>query len=226
VGVAEFRGPNATESVTTSGEKSRLASVTVPTPRGLLSGPENQVKIALPAYEGFSSDGTDGNTETFNLSNDLIQCPNTEDIVVYIGGTRTQPDAVDYANDTVDVTDPGSNNNIHVFYMVSDVGSVQLRKVAPTGESNADQELDSAALHHINQQDQTDNPHYLTFESDAEPWVPTDFALEINVTAQYQIALTDPDGDGAVADNALFEIPAVKARQEVPGLASAVRAQM
>ena len=224
LGAKRFR--RGTTSATTVGERSRLARIEMPAARGLLEGPSNPFRIALPAYEGFTSDGTDGNSETYNLSHNLIESPNTTDVVAYVGGQRVSPDAVDYDANTVDVTDSGSGNNIHIWYTTDAAGEVELVKRAPDGKATSEMTLDSAALHHIARQNQTDQPHYLSFTRDADGWVPTDFSLEIYVNAEYQVALVDPDGDGATADNALYQLPASKANSEIPGLPSAVRSAM
>lgn len=224
IGAKRFRA--GTTSATTVGERSRLARIEAPAARGLLEGPKNPFKIALPAYESFTTDATAGNTETFTLANNLIKSPNTNNVVLYEAGSRVQPAAVDYTNDAFDYTDDGTGNTLHVFYTTDAAGEVELVKRAPDGRSSSEVTLDSAALHHIAHQDQTDQPHYLSFSKDADGWVPTDFALEIYVNAEYQVALEDPNGDGATADNALFQLPAVKASEQIPGLPSAVRAAM
>jgi len=224
IGAKRFRA--GTTSATTVGERSRLAKIEAPAPRGLLSGKSNPVKLTLPAYEGFTSDGTGGNSETFNLSHNLIESPNTTDVVAYVGGDRVSPDSVDYQNNTVDVTDPGTGNNIHIWYVTDAAGEVELVKRAPDGRTSSEETLDTATLHHVHRQDQSDQPHYLSFGSKTAPWVPTDFSLEIYVNAEYQVALVDLDGDGATADNALYQLPALKATDNVDGLPRAVRTGM
>lgn len=224
LGVKRFRA--GTTSATTPGERSRLARIQADSARALLQGPDNPFKLVLPAYESFTSDGTGGNTETLNLSHNLYQSPNTNDVVAYVGGSITSVDATDYANDTIDVTDPGSDNTIHVFYSTDATGDVELVKAAPSGKADSSKEIDSATLHHIHRQDQNDQPHYLTLDKNVDEWFPTDFALEIYVNAEYTVALEDPDGDGAVATNALFQIPAQKANDSIPGLSATVRDAM
>lgn len=227
LGVKQFRGQNATNQLTTSGEESQLASFPVPTARGFLQGPQNPMKVALPAYESFTTDGTADNTETFSLSYDLIDCPNTGNLVLYEGGTKVSPDSVDVAGDSFDFTSTGTNTTLHVFYMVGDTANVVLKKVAPSGKAGAEEELYEAPMHHVNLQDQTDQPQYLSLQDDRfAPWVPKDFEVQLYVDATYPVALTDPDGDGAVAHNALFQIPAKKAQSEIPGLGAAIRESM
>ena len=224
LGAKAFRAGST--SATTPSERSRLARLEAPAARALLAGPQNPFKLTLPAYESFSTDGTDGNTETFNLSNNLIDSKNTNSVVAYIGGTRAGPDSVDYGADSIDVTDPGSNNTVHVFYVTDAPGEVELVKVAPDGRASSERVLDSVTLHHVHRQDQSDQPHYLDFTRNIEAWVPEDFALEIYVTAEYTVALEDPDGDGAIATNALYQLPVFKGNDSVEGLKAAVRNSM
>jgi len=227
VGAKQFRSAAATTNMTTTGEESLLASLPVPTARALLQGSNNPMKVALPAYEAFETDGTADNSETFGLSYDLIECPNTQNLVLYNGGTKVKADSVDVAGDSFDYTDSGSNNTLHVFYMVSDTATVEIRKAAPSGSASSSEDLYSAPLHHINRQDQTDQPQYLDLsDNQYAPWVPSDFTIEVYVNGTYPVALTDPDGDGAVAHNALLQIPAKKAQSEIDGLGAVIRESM
>jgi hypothetical protein len=224
IGAKRFR--EGTTSVTTPGQRSRLARIEAPAARALLPGKNNPFKLALPAYEGKTTDGTADNAETFSLSYNLIESPNTTDLVLYEGGERVSPDSVDYGANSFDYTSAGTGTSLHVFYTTDAAGEIQLIKSAPDGKADSSLEIDSVAAHHLARQDQVDQPYTLTFDSGHEGFVPTDFALEIYVEATYPVALEDPDGDGATADNALYQLPVNKAQGSIPGLRGAVRDAM
>jgi hypothetical protein len=207
----------------TAGERSKVAEFTGDVANRLRG--DKRILIALPAYEQFSSDGTGGNTETFNLGHDIIQSPVTDDAIVYIGGeSYGRPDSIDYANNSIDVTDPGSNNNVHVFYVPGDAASIEVEKVAPNDTTQGLYDTNAKLLNGTNQHKE---PEYLdTGETPLKPWIPGDFRVAVYVDAPYQVAYEDTAGDGATADNYLLSLPAMRGQDTVPGLAADVRQDM
>ncbi|WP_251327927.1 hypothetical protein [Haloplanus pelagicus] len=227
IGPTNFRD-EADTSVNTTGSRSLIAELPVETVHRILSGRSNPFRVAVPAYEQFSSDGTGGNTETFNLSHDLIQCPNTQNVVVYIGGSYYgNPDAVDYANDSIDVTDPGSNNNVHVWYMPGDTATLEVYKATPSSSASANEELYTEALNLANQTKQAEQPEFFELNQSAlQPFLASDMRLNVYVKAPYEVRFEDPAGDGATPDNMLLHIPVERGATTVAGLKQLIKSDM
>lgn len=227
IGPTNFRA-EADTSVNTTGSRSRIAELPVETVHQIRTGRSNPFRLAVPAYEQFSSDGTGGNTETFNLSHDLIECPNTQDVLVYIGGSYYgNPDAVDYANDSIDVTDPGSNNNVHVWYMPGDTATLEVYKATPSSSASANEELYTEALNLANQTKQAEQPEYFELgQSALQPFLASDMRLNVYVKAPYEVRFEDPAGDGATPDNMLLHIPVKRGGTTVAGLKSLIKSDM
>ncbi len=94
------------------GQRSRIARLRSETAHKLLGkASDRAVELALPAYESLGpTNGTDGDQETFSVSHGIRDCPNTQNVVVWLDGdyygTPDNDDAVDTGDITV--TDPGS----------------------------------------------------------------------------------------------------------------------
>ncbi|UWG46579.1 VP4/VP17-like Major capsid protein [Halanaeroarchaeum sp. HSR-CO] len=172
--------------------------------------------VDLPAYESFTSDGTGGNTETFNLNYDAVDSDTiANDVLVYVTGTGyVEPDAVDYAADTVDVTDPGTDNAVHVWYFSADQATMRVRKVAP---SNTWEDVDEDDMGLRNLRDQLADPLEFDFDHPFQGVVPTDWDLEVRIDAPYPISWSEEGGD-ATPTNARISLPIYRARDEIPGL--------
>lgn len=227
ISAATFREEGTTQA-NNIGENSKIAELVAGVPHRLLEGPENPLRVAIPAYESFTTDGTADNTETFNLSHNLIECPSTQDIVVWENGQyQGVPSTVNYSADSFDYTDDGTGNTLHVWYMPSEGATVELQKTIPKGSTEGSQRLYEAPLALLNRTDQTEQPEYLSLdETPLQEWVPADVRLEAYVNAPYKVRLTDPDGDGATATNARLSIPALKGQDSVEGFASVVASDM
>jgi len=227
IGPERLRGEGDT-SVNTTGSRSRIVELPVDTVHSIRQGRSNPFRVAVPAYEGFTSDGTGGNSETFTLSHDLVECPNTQDVVVYIGGTYYgTPDAVDYANDSIDITDPGSNNNVHVWYMPGDTATLEVYKATPSSSASANEELYSRPLNLVNQTQQAEQPEYFELRQSAlQPFLASDMRLNVYVKAPYEVRFEDPDGDGAAPENMLLHIPVQRGSQKVSGLKQVIKSDM
>lgn len=177
--------------------------------------------LDLPAYESFTSDGTGGNTETFNLSHEVVDSDTiADDVVVYVAGTGyVDPDAVDYENDTVDVTDPGTSNDIHVWYVVADQATMKVRKTAP---SNVHEDIDEDDMGLRNIRDQLADPLEFEFDHAFQGIVPTDWDLEVRINAPYPVSWSE-EGGSAEPTNARISIPIFRARDEIPGLGQFIK---
>ena len=211
-------------TASTAGERSEIASLKAPAVLAVRGG--QRFQVALPAYEKFSSDGTAGNTETFALSNSVMDTPNTADVVVWIGGTYYgAPDAVDYAANTIDVIDDGTNSNVHVYFISDEPADLEVQKV--TTNENGNQGLYGENLrlvHETNQSEQPETPDVA--RTPLNPVVPTDFTVEVYLEAPYTFRWTDADGDGTRPTNLLFSFPVNRGKGHVAGLADAVAQDM
>jgi hypothetical protein len=215
-------------SVNATGDKSEILSTTIDTTTRIRGGPSNPFRIALPAYESpGSTNGTGDDSETFTLAHDLMECPNTRDVVVWLDGDYYgSPDSVDYAADEITVTDSGTNSTVHVYYMVDEPASLTVEKKAPTSKSSAKQRLYTASLRLVNQVDHKEEPEFFQFSKVLGPLLAADMQLRVTVDAPYTIRFTDPDGDGTEPTNALFQVPIEEGNSRVDGFKSLVRASM
>jgi len=215
-------------SVNSQGQRSRIGRFTASTAHRLRQGRENPLRVALPAYQGFTSNATADDTETFSLAHSVTDSPITQSVVVWIGGTYYgTPDAVDYSADTIDVTDGGTSNNVHVYYVSDEPAPVELRKSVPQSSSDGSQRVYNANLGLVHGSPQQEQPEFLSLnQTPAQAWVGTDMTLDLYIEAPYTVRWTDPDGDDTNPTNALFQIPVRKGAREVAGLTSAVKADM
>jgi len=214
-------------SVNSQGQRSEIAEFRATTAHMLRSGRSNPLKLAIPTYEKKTSDGTAGNTETFSLTHSITETAVTQDVVVWINGTYYgAPDAIDYANDTIDVTDDATGNRIHVYYISDAAASFELRKAAANADTGS-QRLYSANLGLVHPSPQIEQPEYMELnQTRLHPFVGADMTVNAYVDAPYTVRWTDNDGDGTEATNALLHIPAQIGQSEVRGLTSAVGADM
>lgn len=214
----KLRGADMALQGNTTGEDSVIAEFKAERP---MSVREKAYNADIPAYESFASDGTGGNTETFNLSHDLVDADAiADDVVVYIEGTGyVKPDATDYDADTIDVTDPGTSNPVHVWYFVADQALMKVRKVAP---KNVYEDIDEDDMGLRNIRDTLANPLEFDFRHPFQGVVPTDWKLQIRIKAPYQVSWSEAGGD-ATPTNARISIPVYRARQEINGLKPFIR---
>jgi hypothetical protein len=177
-------------------------------------------RVVPVARETFTTDGNGGNTETFNLSHDIIDSDVSEDLVVFNGNAEAQPDSIDYANDSFDFTDAGTNNDLTVFYVAATQAQLKLKKVAPGGSNSETLVEHDAAL--INRRDPNRDPlEFALGQSPVQGTVPTDWRLEWSINGPFN-AGWDPDNDPAPV-NMIVSVPIHRATvSEVDGLGSVV----
>jgi hypothetical protein len=214
-------------SAATTTDRERIARLKATRP--LVARGDKRFQVAVPAFEQFSTDGSAGNTETFDLAHSLIEQPNTENLVVWNGGSYVGGegalDAVDYAAGTFDYSDGGTNNTLHVWYMSGADASLEVEKV--TSNDNNQQGLYSESLslvHRTNQSEQPETPH--VGETPLNPAVATDMYVDVYLDADYTFRWEDPDDDGATPTNLLFSFPIDHKRQSIPGLTDKVALDM
>jgi len=184
---------------------------------------DGRIKFALPAYDSFQTAG-DGSTQTFGLSASIAESPDTQDAVVWFGGDYQGVPAIDYTTDEVTVDGPGTVETVHVFYLSSDPATVTLRKVTSDGD-NREQlaEFNAALVHQTNQNEQ---PERLRLGSGLRRFVASDMTAEVVVNAPYVVRFEDPDGDGAIATNALLAFRVTRSDRSIDGLPAVVESRM
>jgi len=217
-----------TESVNSQGQRSEVLTFIAGTAHFLRQGRKNPLRIAVPAYESFTSDGTADNTETFSLTHSVVDTPVTESVVVWINGTYYgRPDSTDYGADEIDVTDDGTGNTIHVYYVSDAAASIEIRKSVPASSSDSSQVLYNSNLGLVHGTDQVEQPEFLTLsETTFHPWLGADMEINVYINAPYTIRWSDPDGDGTEPTNALLNVPVFEGQSEVRGLTSVIKQDM
>lgn len=226
LGVDQFRDRGAT-ATGTAGQKSRVVEFTLEVPTMLRT--DVPIRLAIPAHETFTEDGT-SNTETLSLSNDLIDSPITESVVVFEGGTRVQPSSIDYANDTVDVSTSGNGNTIDVFYTARNPGLLAIEKEAPPAAGRTISTLYEAPIGLLNQRKQYEQPEYIGDEQNdpTDLLLADDFDLTVLVDVPYEVELGELSRTNgtAKASNAIISVPTAQGESPVDGLASVVATRM
>jgi len=161
----------------TANTRSKIAEYQAQLPLVIREAP---MRLMFVAHQEFTTDGTADNTETFNLSNNLIDTSNTTSLVLYEGSDRVQPDSVDYANDAFDYTDDGTANTLHAFYVPRDPVQVSIEKHAPTAQANVAERLFDDATSVLHERNQNKEPPEWAFaRSPREPVVPKDWTVEV-----------------------------------------------
>ena len=177
------------------------------------------------AFETFTTNGTADDTETFGLSYDLIDSTITSDpiaVAVDDGAAVTfqDPDAVDYAADSFDFTDSGTDNTLAVWYAAGDQARYVVQKRGPNGTVEELAEFD-AGLHH--RRNRFENPLRFNFERELQGIVPRRFRIESLIDAPYTSQVYYDGSERVRAPNAEFSVPVRRAQSKIPGVARAVR---
>lgn len=218
-------------SANAMGQRSRVARIRADTPHKLLGKQADRpLELALPAYEGLGpTNGTAGDTEQFTVSHGIRDCPNTQNVVVWLDGDYYgTPDSVDRSTGEITVTDDGADSTVHVFYIPDKAGTLEVEK-AIEGSTSTSKTLKTVSVKNIHRKNLSEQPEFFEFTDSSDPleeWVAADMTLDIYVDVPYVARFEDPDGDGAVATNALLSFSALQGRSVVPGLKSAVKDAM
>lgn len=210
-------------SAGTVGQRTRIARYQTELPIALRQ--DAPMRLVFVAREDFTTDGTASNTETFTLSNDLIQTPNTADLILYEAGNRVQPDAVDYDADSFDYTDDGTNNTLHAYYVARDPVRVDVEKVSPKAQGSVSEVVYDDVTSVLHERDQNQEPPRFDFDTDANPLAPViPRKWYLDVYAEGPVAFDwDDDTDGTTAVNAVLSLPIRRAEERVDGLSAAVK---
>ncbi|WP_232703150.1 hypothetical protein [Halobacterium wangiae] len=213
------------------GQRTRIARLRADTAHKLLGKQSGKtLEVALPAYEGLGpTNGTADDQETFTVSHGILDCPNTQNVVVYLDGDYYgTPDSVDLSTGDIDVTDPGTASTVHVFYIPDKAGTIEIEK-ALDGSTSTSKNLKTLSAKNIHRKNLSEQPEFFEFtdaEDGLEPFVAADMTLDVYVDVPYVVRFEDPDGDGAMATNALLNFSAYQGRDVVPGLMGAVKESM
>lgn len=210
------------------GQRSRVARLRADVAYKLLGKQSDRpVELALPAYEGLGpTNGTADDQETFSLTHGVLDCPNTQNVVVWLDGdyygTPDNDDAVDTGD--IQITDSGTSSTVHVFYIPEAAGTLEVEKAAD-GSTSTSKNLKTVSVKNVHRKNLSEQPEYFEFRDGSdplEPFVAADMTLDVYVDVPYVTRFEDPDGDGAVATNALLNFTAMQGRDIVSGLKSAV----
>jgi hypothetical protein len=199
---------------TTKDEKTLMADYQVNTDHAIIQG--KPIPVHVPAHETFTTSGNN-NSETFNLSHDLIDAPaKADDLVLYSDGNSASAGSIDYANDSFDYKDGGSTEELDVFYLPADQAELTVRLSAPKNHFNEPVRVDAGRA---NLRDQNREP--ITFEASPtqplEGVIPTNYTVEVYLDAPFQFDYTG-DQSGATADNLSLHLPVWRAARGVDGL--------
>ena len=211
-------------STNTTDEESVVATYEAPRPIRIRE--DREFDLAVPAHETFSVDGTADNSETFNLSYNLLDTPATVSLVLYDDGTPVQPDSIDYAGDTFDYTSANTGTTLDVYYIPRDPASVEFKKVAPGGGATIEQPLFEMPTVMAHTRDQSKDP--LSFDlgrSQLHDTVPRKWQIQMVVKAPYPVAFEESTR-GTTATNALVSIPKAQTEERIRGLKDAVKADI
>lgn len=214
-------------SAATTADREQIAEYKVPAPINVRG--EQRFQVTVPAFEQFTTNGTAADTETFSLSNSVMETPNTENIVVWEGGTyvgsEAALDAVDYAANTFDYTDDGTNNTLHVWYVSDESATLEVEKVSAS--QNQQQGLYEEQLNLVHQTNQSEQPETPDVgKTPLNRTMAADMTFEVYLEAPYTFRWEDPDGDGATPSNLLFSFPVNRAQGQLDGLSDVVSTDM
>ncbi|MEA5388341.1 hypothetical protein VB779_15715 [Haloarculaceae archaeon H-GB11] len=213
-------------SVNSQGQRSEIGTYRAGTAHMLRR--DRPFRVAIPAYESDTTNGTADDTETFGLSHSVVDTPATQSVVVWLDGTYYgTPDSVDYDADEIDVTDSGTNSTVHIYYISDEPATLELRKSVPSSTTDGSQQVYKSNVGLVHGTRQTEQAEYLDVEgTPMHPWLGTDMTLTAYIEAPYTVRWTDNDGDGTEPTNALLNVPAFIGQSEVAGLTTAVKQDM
>ncbi|SFR59624.1 hypothetical protein [Halorubrum sodomense] len=214
-------------STNSQGSLSDIAALVADTALALRTGRSNPLRIAIPAYQSFTTAG-DGSDQTFQVTHDLTECPDTQDVVVWFDDAyQGSPKSVNHDTDEFTVSGPGSAVTVHAYYIAGDAASFDIRKKTPSAKTTNSEKLYEVNLGLLHDANQSEQPEFLELnESKLQRFLASDMELTARLKAPYQIRWTDPDGDGTEPTNALLQVPAQKSNGEISGLTSAISADM
>lgn len=215
-----------TTEANSTGTLSTVGTLTADSVLRLRSGRRNPMKLAIPAYQSFTTAG-DGSSQSFNLDHSLLDAPDTQAAVVWFDGDYQGVPSYDADADTITVDGPGEAVTVHTFYVSDEPATLKFSKSHPSAKTAATETLYEANTALVQAKNQNEQPEYLSLtDSELQPFIGADMDLTIKVNAPYPVRFEDPDGDGATATNALLQIPAQTGEDTVTGLNAEIKADM
>lgn len=213
----------------TPGETSVVAEIKLGRPLQLRDDPDSELRLALPAYEHFTTNGTADEQETFELGHNLVESPTTQDLLIWEDGAVVQPDSIDYGENTFDYTSSGTETDLDVFYIARNPASIEIRKTAPGAGGKVNQTLKEAQTAILHTRDQAQQEVRFGFErTPLQPYLPRKFKLQVVVDAPYTVAFEAPERANGTprARNALLSLPRFQTEARIEGLGAAVKQDM
>lgn len=198
-----------------SGSRTLVASFEAPYP--LVLRGDRPLRIIVTAFETFETDGS-GSTQTFELTHDLVESPQSADVRVFADGERAKPEAINYDDDEIEYADGGDVEELAVYYISGEDMEFEIEKEAPSTDGSASERVFSTPLALMHQRDQDEQPR--TFDvgqSTLQPVVPTDWKLNVYTDGDYSVTFEDDD-TGTVARNAVLSLPIKQGNRPVDGL--------
>lgn len=205
-------------------QRSRIARYKAELPLALRE--DVPMRLMFVVQETFTTDGTAGNTETFNLANDLIESANTTDFVLYENANQVQPDSVSYTGDSFDYTDDATGNQLHAFYVARDPVQIEIEVAAPKSRGGVQKVVYDDATSLLHTQDQNKEPPQFDFDDPMEAVVPRKWTIDVYQDGPVGFDWDDSDAtnsDGTEAINAILSIPIRRAQNDVEGLSAAAK---
>lgn len=208
----------------TAGARTKIASYQAESP--VAFRPE-AVRLAFVTVEEFTTSGN-GAQETFDLSHNILPTSNTTDFVLYSDGARTQADTVDYAGDSFDYTDGGTQETLHAYYVPRDPVRVEILKQAPKSQGRVEEVLFDATTSMLHERNQHKEPPTMDFtgRSKLAPVVPRKWTVDVYAEGPVGFAWDDSDtanSQGTTAVNPVVSMPVNRAQRDVEDLAQAVK---
>ncbi|MCU4926653.1 hypothetical protein OB905_11780 [Halobacteria archaeon AArc-dxtr1] len=202
-----------------AGSKALLATFEAPNPMVLRA--DRPLRIAIPAFETFDTAG-EAEPQTFELGHDLVESPQSKDLLLFADGERISPESVDYDADSFEFDDGEEETELAVYYISGDDCELEIERQAPSSHGAVHERVFEEPLALMHQRDQDEQPR--TFDvgdSEFQRVIPTDWKLNIYVDAEYPVVLED-EATGTRARNAILSLPYVQAQEDVDGLSRAV----
>jgi hypothetical protein len=200
-----------------SGSESEIASYQAP--RALELRSDKPIRLMIPVVETTTTSG--GGSQTIQLNSDIVETPNTQNIVVLSNegsgdpDTVVEPSSVDYAADEFDYDDSSSAEDLEIYYIARDPGVIDVKKVAPESQNSVEEVIFDEASSLLHEQNQFDDPISLDLnQSELQDIVPEDWYIVVEVDLPYDSSLAGQNG--------LLQVPARFLQEEVDGLDEAV----
>jgi len=183
---------------------------------------EAAVRMMFVVHETVTTNSTAGDTETFDLSHNLIQTANTTPIVLYDSDERVQPEAVNYAADSFDYSDSDTGDELDVFYVARNPVQIEVEKSAPRAQGNVGEIVFDDVTSMLHERNQNKEPPEMDFDRRLEKVVPKNWTIDIYAKGPVALAWEDDPGN-VQAVNAVISLPITRLHESIEGLAQAVK---